>query len=83
MKDLILHPPDIVATPQHVAGSAAAVALSTLCPLRAAVCGMRSVTTTGGGSAGTEVRTWRDPSLLPPPTPFKFSFSFIVLYDKK
>lgn len=43
--------------PQPPAGSAVAVALSTSCPLRAAVCVMKNVTTIGGGSAGIEVRS--------------------------
>lgn len=49
--------------PQPPAESAAAVALSTSCPPLAAASEMRSVTTTGGGSAGTEVGS-EDPRVL-------------------
>lgn len=42
--------------PQPPAEFAVAVAPSTLCPPRAAVCAVKSVTTTGGDCGGTEVR---------------------------
>lgn len=61
-----------VPTPQPLVGSAAAVAPSTSCPPRAAVCEMRSVTITGDGSAETEVRPQHAPSPLPPPPLLNF-----------
>lgn len=65
--------------PQPPAGSAAAAARSTSCPPRAAVCATRSVTTTGDGPAGTEVRPPAPLSPNPRPTLPNFLSLYCIL----